>query len=74
MFSEIAFISETVRDGTNDWNLGHFLTFQKLKKKLKKHKFALMSETIRDRAKRTKFGDHIHCQLSQQFFLNISKI
>ena len=37
--------------------MGHLCTFENLFLKiLKKHKFALISKTVRDRAKRTKFG------------------
>ena len=42
-----------------------FLTFQKHFKFFeisKKHKFALISETLGDRAKQGKFWDHVPCQ------------
>ena len=44
------------------------LFFLKKLRNLKKHKFALhIFETVRDRAKRTKFGDNLNnCQWSQQ--------
>ena len=43
-----------------------FFEFLKIKKKnYRKHKFVLISETVTDRAKRTKFWDHIYCQWSQ---------
>ena len=52
-------------------NFGKFHEFWKISQilenftkfgKLKKHKFALISETVEDREKRTKFWDHMHCQ------------
>ena len=51
--------------------------FQKFQKNLKKHKFALFSENVRDRAKRTEIGDHMHSHWSQlkfvrNFFKNLN--
>ena len=43
-----------------------FLNILKISKFLKKHKFALISETVRHRAKHTTFWDHMDCQWSQQ--------
>ena len=36
----------------------------KFPKNLKKHKSALISETVRDRAKKVKIWDHTHCKRS----------
>ena len=40
----------------------HFCTYENLKKKIKikKPKFALISEIVRDGAKRMRFGDHMY--------------
>ena len=48
-----------------------FLTFQKFWKILKKHKFALISETVSDRAKRTKIlGSHGLSMLTANIFIS----
>ena len=64
----IALISETVGDRA----FFNILKNLKFLKNIKKHKFALISETVR--AKRTEFGDGISCQCSQQNILKIWKI
>ena len=59
--------SKTVRDRAKLWEIWgshgmsvitakHFCIFPKISKKFKNFKFALISETVRDRAKWMKFG------------------
>ena len=57
---------------------GTFLNISKVSKilkNLKPHKLALISETVRDRAKRMKFGKHMFClDVHRKTSFNISKI